>query len=52
MPYSLRFFPFSLQPMVIPTSRPGWLLVTAYNITSSFTQPVVGWLSDSKGFSI
>jgi FSR family fosmidomycin resistance protein-like MFS transporter len=28
------------------------LLVTAYNITSSFTQPLVGWLSDTKGFSI
>lgn len=28
------------------------LLVTAYNVTSSFTQPLVGWLSDKKGFSI
>ena len=28
------------------------LLVTAYNLTSSFTQPVVGWLSDKKGFSV
>ena len=28
------------------------LLVTAYNVTSSFTQPVLGWLSDSKGFTI
>ena len=28
------------------------LLVTAYNITSSFTQPLVGWLSDTKGFSV
>jgi FSR family fosmidomycin resistance protein-like MFS transporter len=28
------------------------LLVTAYNLTSSFTQPVVGWLSDTKGFAI
>jgi FSR family fosmidomycin resistance protein-like MFS transporter len=28
------------------------LLVTAYNITSSFTQPLVGWLSDAKGFSV
>jgi FSR family fosmidomycin resistance protein-like MFS transporter len=28
------------------------LLVTAYNVTSSFTQPVVGWLSDTKGYSI
>ena len=28
------------------------LLVTAYNLTSSFTQPVVGWLSDTRGFSV
>ncbi|MCX6688917.1 MAG: MFS transporter [Methanoregula sp.] len=28
------------------------LLVTAYNVTSSFTQPVIGWLSDSKGFTV
>ena len=28
------------------------LLVTAYNLTSSFTQPVIGWLSDTKGFTI
>lgn len=28
------------------------LLVTAYNVTSSFTQPVIGWLADTKGFSI
>ncbi|HUT38963.1 MAG TPA: MFS transporter [Methanoregula sp.] len=28
------------------------LLVTAYNVTSSFTQPIVGWLSDTKGFSV
>jgi FSR family fosmidomycin resistance protein-like MFS transporter len=28
------------------------LLVTAYNITSSFTQPVIGWLSDVRGFTI
>ena len=28
------------------------LLVTAYNVTSSFTQPLIGWLSDSKGFSV
>jgi FSR family fosmidomycin resistance protein-like MFS transporter len=28
------------------------LLVTAYNVTSSCTQPLVGWLSDSKGFSV
>jgi MFS transporter, FSR family, fosmidomycin resistance protein len=28
------------------------LLVTAYNVTSSFTQPVIGWLSDKKGLTI
>ena len=28
------------------------LLVTAYNITSSFTQPVIGWLSDTRGLAI
>ncbi|GAB6286012.1 MAG: MFS transporter [Methanoregula sp.] len=28
------------------------LLVTAYNLTSSFTQPIFGWLSDTKGFAI
>lgn len=28
------------------------LLVTAYNMTSSCTQPLVGWLSDKKGFSV
>lgn len=28
------------------------LLVTAYNITSSCTQPVIGWLSDKKGLTI
>ena len=28
------------------------LLVTAYNVTSSFTQPFVGWMSDTKGFSV
>lgn len=28
------------------------LLVTAYNLTSSFTQPVIGWLSDSRGLTI
>jgi MFS transporter, FSR family, fosmidomycin resistance protein len=28
------------------------LLVTAYNVTSSFTQPVIGWLSDTKGLTI
>jgi len=28
------------------------LLVTAYNATSSFTQPLVGGLSDTRGFSV
>ena len=28
------------------------LLVTAYNVTSSFTQPVIGWLSDVRGLTI
>ena len=28
------------------------LLITAYNLTSSFAQPVVGWLSDTKGLTI
>lgn len=28
------------------------LLVTAYNLTSSFTQPVIGWLSDTRGLSV
>ena len=28
------------------------LLVTAYNVTSSCTQPVIGWLSDRRGLTI
>ncbi|MGD1004551.1 MAG: MFS transporter [Methanoregulaceae archaeon] len=28
------------------------LLVTAYQLTSSVTQPVIGWLSDTKGFFV
>jgi len=28
------------------------LLITAYNVTSSFTQPVLGWLSDTKGLTV
>jgi len=28
------------------------LLVTAYNVTSSFTQPVIGWLSDTRGLTV
>ena len=28
------------------------LLITAYNVTSSFTQPVIGWLSDTKGITV
>ena len=31
---------------------PAGLLITAYNVTSSFTQPVIGWLSDTKGLTI
>jgi MFS transporter, FSR family, fosmidomycin resistance protein len=46
----------AILPLLIATNGYSYLaaglLVTAYNITSSFTQPVVGWLSDSKGFSI
>jgi FSR family fosmidomycin resistance protein-like MFS transporter len=28
------------------------LLVTTYNVTSSFTQPLIGWLSDTRGLAI
>lgn len=28
------------------------LLVTTYNLASSFTQPVIGWISDKKGIAI
>lgn len=28
------------------------LLVTAYNVTSSFTQPIIGWLSDTRGLAV
>ena len=28
------------------------LLITVYNVTSSFTQPVLGWLSDKKGLTV
>jgi len=28
------------------------LLVTTYNLTSSFTQPVIGWLTDKKDLTI
>lgn len=28
------------------------LLVTTFNLSSSFTQPIMGWLSDTKGLSI
>jgi FSR family fosmidomycin resistance protein-like MFS transporter len=28
------------------------LLVTTYNLASSFTQPVLGWLSDSRGIAL
>ena len=46
----------AILPLLIATNGYSYLaaglLVTAYNITSSFTQPLVGWLSDSKGFSV
>ena len=46
----------AILPLLIATNGYSYLaaglLVTAYNVTSSFTQPVVGWLSDRKGFSI
>ncbi len=46
----------AILPLLIATNGYSYLaaglLVTAYNVTSSFTQPVVGWLSDSKGFSV
>ena len=28
------------------------LIVTVYNLTSSFVQPLVGWLFDTKGFAV
>jgi len=28
------------------------LLITAYNVTSSFTQPIFGWLSDTRGLAV
>jgi FSR family fosmidomycin resistance protein-like MFS transporter len=46
----------AILPLLIATNGYSYLaaglLVTAYNVTSSFTQPVIGWLSDKKGFSI
>ena len=46
----------AILPLLIATNGYSYLaaglLVTAYNITSSFTQPVVGWLSDKKGLFI
>ena len=46
----------SILPLLIASNGYSYLaaglLVTAYNITSSFTQPVVGWLSDSGGLTI
>jgi len=46
----------AILPLLIATHGYSYLaaglLVTAYNITSSFTQPLVGWLSDAKGFSV
>jgi len=46
----------AVLPLLIATNGYTYLaaglLVTAYNVTSSCTQPVVGWLSDSKGYSV
>lgn len=46
----------AILPLLIATNGYSYLaaglLVTAYNVTSSFTQPVIGWLSDRKGFSV
>ena len=46
----------AILPLLIATNGYSYLaaglLVTAYNVTSSCTQPVVGWLSDTKGFSV
>ena len=46
----------AILPLLIATNGYSYLaaglLVTAYNVTSSFTQPLVGWLSDTKGFSV
>ena len=46
----------AILPLLIATNGYSYLaaglLVTAYNVTSSFTQPVIGWLSDKKGFSV
>jgi FSR family fosmidomycin resistance protein-like MFS transporter len=46
----------AILPLLIANSGYSYLaaglLVTAYNVTSSFTQPLVGWLSDTKGFSV
>ena len=46
----------AILPVLIATDNYSYfaaaLLVTAYNITSSFTQPVIGWLSDTRGITI
>jgi FSR family fosmidomycin resistance protein-like MFS transporter len=46
----------AILPLLIANSGYSYLaaglLVTAYNVTSSFTQPLVGWLSDTKGFTV
>ncbi len=46
----------AILPLLIATNGYSYLaaglLVTAYNVTSSCTQPLVGWLSDTKGFSV
>ncbi|WP_243670168.1 hypothetical protein [Methanoculleus chikugoensis] len=30
----------------------GGLIVTVYNLTSSFVQPLVGWVFDTRGFAV
>ncbi len=46
----------AILPLLIATNGYSYLaaglLVTAYNVTSSCTQPVLGWLSDTKGLTV
>lgn len=46
----------AILPLLISTNGYSYfaaaLLVTAYQITSSFTQPAIGWLSDTKGITL
>jgi FSR family fosmidomycin resistance protein-like MFS transporter len=46
----------AILPLLIATNGYSYLaaglLVTAYNVTSSFTQPVLGWLSDTRGLTV